>query len=106
MSCGQVSRRCVMNAVKRRIERWESPRMASSRRPPRRYRCRFCGLILHAWYPVLRRPNGAMLRPHLLESHRAASRPYVARMRTHDDIGRIAAEAYEVVEGDRQEGTP
>jgi hypothetical protein len=35
-------------------------------------------------------------------AHYAESRPYVARMRTTEDITRIAAEAYEVIEGDDQ----
>jgi hypothetical protein len=28
--------------------------------PHKRYRCRFCGLILPAWLPVFQRPNGAL----------------------------------------------
>jgi hypothetical protein len=32
--------------------------------PPRRYRCRFCGSILPAWYPVPGEPNGAMRLKH------------------------------------------
>ena len=70
--------------------------------PQKRDRCRFCGVILRAWLPVFQQPNGALLLQHLTRSHRAESRPYVHRMRVTEDIARIAAEAYEVVE----ESTP
>jgi hypothetical protein len=72
----------------------------TSPRSSKRYKCRFCGFILNAWLPVFQQPNGAMLLQHLLESHRAESRPSVARMRTHEDIGPIAAEACEVIEAE------
>jgi hypothetical protein len=67
--------------------------------PHRRYRCRFCGLLLPA-LPVTQAPNDALLLGHLSQSHRVESRVYVQRMRTTEDIARVAAEAYEVVEED------
>jgi hypothetical protein len=86
--------------------------------PTRCYRCHYCGRILPAWLPMAKRPNGAMLpgasqRPctpqRSVPTWRACGRmgsgrlsgvgalPYLARMRT-EDIGTVAAEAYEVVE--------
>jgi hypothetical protein len=67
--------------------------------PEKRYRCRFCGAILPAWLPVAQRPNGAMLLQHLGARHPTEVRPYLERMRT-EDIATVAAEAYEVVEGE------
>ena len=66
--------------------------------PPRkRYRCIYCGLLLPAWLPVAKRPEGAMLLHHLSDRHPDQVGPYLARMRT-EDIATVAAEAYEVVE--------
>jgi hypothetical protein len=45
------------------------------------------------------RPNGAMLLHHLADMHPIEARPYLKRMET-EDIATVAAEAYEVVEGD------
>jgi hypothetical protein len=72
----------------------------------KRFKCRFCGLILPAWLPVAKRPNGAMLLTHLSQHHRAeaAVQALLARMRM-EDIATVAAEAYEVVE-DRETGKP
>jgi hypothetical protein len=71
--------------------------------PQKRYRCRFCGVVLPAWLPVAQRPNGAMLLTHLSQHHRAeeAVQALLARMRT-EDIATVAAEAFEVIEGDDQ----
>jgi hypothetical protein len=67
--------------------------------PSKRYRCRFCGLTLPA-LPVTQAPNGALLLGHLSQSHRVESRVYVHRMHRTEDIGTVAAEAFEVVEED------
>jgi hypothetical protein len=32
-------------------------------RPPKRYRCRYCGRELPAWLPVAQEPDGPMLVP-------------------------------------------
>jgi hypothetical protein len=63
----------------------------------KRYRCRFCGYVFNAWLPAAKRPNGAMLLYHLSQLHPDEIGPYLDRMRT-EDIGTVAAEAYEVVE--------
>jgi hypothetical protein len=65
----------------------------------RQYRCRFCGLLLPAWLPAAKRPNGAMLLTHLSMNHRAevAVQALLKRMAT-EDIATVAAEAFEVVE--------
>jgi hypothetical protein len=65
----------------------------------RRYRCRSCGAILPAWYPVPGKPNGAMLLHHLSAMHPAEVGPYLRRMET-EDITTVALEAFEGVEGD------
>ena len=61
------------------------------------YRCRFCGVVLNAWLPAAKRPNGALLLGHLAQHHPDEVRPYLERMRT-EDIGAVAAETYELVE--------
>jgi hypothetical protein len=65
--------------------------------PHRRYRCRYCGLELPAWLSVAQRPNGVMLLHHLGDMHPSKVGPYLTRVET-EDIGTVAAEAYEVVE--------
>jgi hypothetical protein len=42
----------------------------------KRYRCRYCGAILPAWYPVPGEPNGAMLLTHLGAMHPTEVGPY------------------------------
>jgi hypothetical protein len=64
------------------------------------YCCRHCGVLLPGWLPVLKRPNGALLLGHLGQAHRDQVGAYLARMGGDDDIGEIAAEAYELVELD------
>jgi hypothetical protein len=67
--------------------------------PPRkRYRCMYCGLELPAWLPVFQEPDGALLLGHLSASHPKEVGAYLARIRTHDDVDRVAAEAYAVVD--------
>jgi hypothetical protein len=66
-------------------------------RPKKRYRCRYCGLLLPAWLVAAKRPDSAMLLHHLADRHPAEARPYLARMAT-EDIATVAAEASEVVE--------
>ena len=65
----------------------------------RRYRCRYCGYDFPASLPVTQEPNGAMLLNHLSAMHPDQVWPYLARMAT-EDIATVAAEAYEIVEGD------
>jgi hypothetical protein len=48
--------------------------------PPRRFRCRCCGIVLPAWYAVPGVPNGAMLLQHMSQSHPAELRPYLVQM--------------------------
>jgi hypothetical protein len=69
--------------------------------PPKRFKCRYCGAELPAWLPAAKRPNGAMLLTHLSQHHRAevAVQAWLDRMRT-EDIATVAAEAFEVIEGD------
>jgi hypothetical protein len=67
-------------------------------RPQKQSRCRLCGRTLPAWLPMARHPESAMLLHHLEDLHPGASGPSLARMAT-EDIGTVAAEAYEVVEG-------
>jgi hypothetical protein len=42
-------------------------------------------------------PDGAMLLGHLSQTHPQEVKPYLERMRT-EDIGTVAAEAYQVVD--------
>jgi hypothetical protein len=72
--------------------------MSTSPRPPRRYRCRSCGLERPAWLPVCQAPDGPLLRHHLSAGHPKEAGASLTRMRTHDDVDRVAAEVYEVVE--------
>jgi hypothetical protein len=65
----------------------------------RRYRCRSCGARLPAWLPWAKAPDGALLLGHLAQQHPDEVGAYLDRMAYTEDIGRIAAEAYEVVEG-------
>jgi hypothetical protein len=70
-----------------------------------RYHCCYCGYDFPAALPVTQEPNGAMLLNHLAAMHRDELRPYLARMAT-EDIAAVAAEAYEVVEGDARPDGP
>jgi hypothetical protein len=65
-------------------------------RPQKRYRCRYCGAVLHAWLPMAQEPDGALLPGHLGRFHPDQITGYLDRMHTTDDIGRVAA-AFEVV---------
>jgi hypothetical protein len=73
-------------------------------RPPahQRYRRRFCGHDFNAWLPAAKRPNRSMLLYHLSQQHHDRVGPYLERMRT-EDIGTVAAEAFEVIEDHRPE---
>jgi hypothetical protein len=45
--------------------------MSSGKDTPRkRFQCKFCGVILPAWLPAAKCPNGAMLLAHLSQHHR------------------------------------
>jgi hypothetical protein len=65
----------------------------------KRFKCRFCGHGLPAWLPVAQRLDGALLLNHLSAMHPDQVGPYLDRMAT-EDIATVAAEAYEIVEGD------
>jgi hypothetical protein len=67
-------------------------------RTPKRYRCRFCGIVLPAWYDVPGEPNGTMLFQHMSQAHHNELRPFRDRIERTDDITRIILEAYEEVE--------
>jgi len=60
----------------------------------RRYRRRYYGAILPAWYPVPGAPNGAMLLHHLSAMHPAEVGPYLMCMET-ESITTVALEADE-----------
>ena len=74
-------------------------------RSQRRDRCRSCGQVLNAWLAVLKRPNGVPLLGHLGLLHRDKIGAYLDRMHHDDEIGPVAAEAFEVIEGDADEGS-
>jgi hypothetical protein len=65
---------------------------------PRHYRCRFCGAVLPAWWPVARAPNAAMLVHHLSFQHPDQVGSYLARMHRDEDITPVVIEAFAVVE--------
>jgi hypothetical protein len=51
--------------------------------PPRkRYRCRYCGALLPAWLPVVKRPEASMLLYHLGQHHPEEVGLYLKRMET------------------------
>ena len=58
----------------------------------KRFKCRFCGIVLPAWLPVAKRPEASMLLYHLSQRHAAQVGPYLERMRT-ESIATVAAEA-------------
>jgi hypothetical protein len=66
----------------------------------RRFRCRLCGVVLNAWLPVAREPNGAMWLNHLSHQHPDHVKASLDRLHTDEDISPVAAEAFEVVEED------
>ena len=76
------------------------------RRPPRRYRCRYCGVVLPAWYAVPGVPNGAMLLQHMSQSHPAELKPYLAQMERGEDITAVIVRAYEAVVEGQASGAP
>ena len=69
--------------------------------PHKGYRCISCGAMLPTWLPVAKRPDGSMLLYHLGQHHPDQGGPYLERMRT-ECIATVAAEAFEVVEEERQ----
>jgi hypothetical protein len=64
----------------------------------KRFKCKFCETFLPAWLPVFKAPDGAMLLGHLTQHHRAEATAYMHRMQRTEDIARVSAEAFEVVE--------
>jgi hypothetical protein len=65
---------------------------------PKRYRCTYCSRMFNAWLPAAQAPDSALLLWHLAHQHPGAVGASLARIRTTEDIGRVSAEAYEVVE--------
>jgi hypothetical protein len=66
--------------------------------PQKHYRCHVCGRVLPAWLPAAQEPDGTRLLNHLSQQHPDQVGPYLDRMHRTEDIGTVAAEAYEVVE--------
>lgn len=64
----------------------------------RSFRCRFCGVVLPAWFPAQRRPDGAMLLHHLSRCHPAEVGHFLDQMHTTSDITRVAVQAFDAVE--------
>jgi hypothetical protein len=64
----------------------------------KRFQCQYCGAVLPAWLPVFQKPNGAMLLHHLSQQHPDKVGAYRTRMHRTEDIARVAAEAFELVE--------
>jgi hypothetical protein len=64
----------------------------------KRYRCRFCDLTLPAWLLVPQVPNGAMLFGHLGRQHPTEVGAFLAQMHITEDMGLVAAQAFEVIE--------
>jgi hypothetical protein len=62
-------------------------------------RCRVCGVVLPAWYPVPGAPNGALLLTHLSQAHPAELGRYLDQMHTTDDITPVIVQAFEEVDG-------
>ena len=63
----------------------------------KRFKCRFCSVLLPAWLPVAKRPEGSMLLYHLGQHHPDQVGPYLEPMCT-EDIATVAAAAYAMVE--------
>ncbi len=61
-----------------------------------RFKCRFCGVVLPAWYPVPGEPDGAQLLHHVAPSHPAELNPLLDQMHTDDDITPAIVQAFEV----------
>jgi hypothetical protein len=53
---------------------------------------------LLAWLPAAQAPDGALLLQHLSQQHPDQVRASLDRIQTTEDIGRVAAEAYAVME--------
>jgi hypothetical protein len=68
--------------------------------PRPRYRCRYCGDDFPAARPVTHEPDGAMLLNHLAAMHPTEVGLSLRRLAAGEDMSAVAAEAYEVVEGD------
>jgi hypothetical protein len=64
----------------------------------KRYRCRYCAVILPAWLPAARAPNGAMLLDHLAQQHPGEVGAYLRRMPSDDLHTVVISEAYMVEE--------
>jgi hypothetical protein len=64
----------------------------------KRFKCRFCGAVLPAWYRVHPAPNYAMLLGYLSQAHPDQVARYLEQMRGTEDMCEVVAEAFEVVE--------
>jgi hypothetical protein len=74
-------------------------------RPQKRYRCRHCGTVLPAWWPVAEEPNAAMLLSHLSQRHPEDVGAYLARIHTDEDIDTVVLEAFEALASPRKDQT-
>ncbi len=60
--------------------------------------CRFCGVVLLAWFPVPGVPDGAMLLNHVAQAYSAEVGRFLDQMHTTDDITPVIVQAFEPVE--------
>jgi hypothetical protein len=65
-----------------------------------RYRCIYCGVLLPGWLAWAKAPESAILLGHLSQQHSDQVGVYLDRMRGSEDLGAIAAEAYELIDMD------
>ncbi len=69
----------------------------------RRFRCRCCGVVLSAWFPVSNEPDGAMLLGHMTRAHPVKLRPFLDQMRITVDIMLVIVQAFEAVDAPERE---
>jgi hypothetical protein len=67
------------------------------------YRCRFYGMTLPAWLPVLQKPDRTMRLRHLSRQHPTELVPFLERMRTPEDLAPVVAQADERLEDHQPE---
>jgi len=70
-----------------------------------RFKCRFCGAVLPAWLPVVKRPNGAMLLYHLGQNHPDRVKAYLDQMPSDENHDRVVVQAFAGVK-DREREKP
>jgi hypothetical protein len=67
------------------------------------YRCRFYGMMLPAWLPVLQKPDGAVLLGQLSRQHPTELGPFLEQMHTPEDLAPVVAQADERLEDHQPE---